>query len=237
MEQAVAGFLICGALLALTALITPLRNLVAALPMPLANALLAGVLFKFIANAFPEIQAHPHLTLPMIGLFFILRLLSPLWAGLAALIFGLLLSSWLGLSGPMPGWVPTQLTFIAPDFHWPNALALGLPLYLVTMAGQNLPGMAALRTAGYDPDIRPIWALHWGDINWLCLHWIARTKFGSNYRHPLHRARCPPEQGPTLDDGAHIRGSLFGWRSALAGWWLILALCLPPDPNNRGCGP
>ena len=158
-EQAVAGFLVCGVLLALTALVSPLRRLVAALPMPLANALLAGGLFKFIGNAFPEIQAQPLLTLPMIGLFFILRLLSPLWAGLAALLLGLVLSSMLELSGNVPGWVVTRFILIQPDFDWQTALALGLPLYLVTMAGQNLPGIAALRAAGYTPDIRPILGL------------------------------------------------------------------------------
>ena len=128
MAQAVAGFLVCGALLALTALISPLRRMVAGLPMPLANALLAGVLFKFIGNAFPEIQAYPLLTLPMIGLFFVLRLVSPLWAGLAALLFGLILSSWLGLSGEMPGWVATRLTFITQILtgkrRWPGSAAL-----------------------------------------------------------------------------------------------------------------
>ena len=77
MNEAVAAFLFCGVLLLLTASVGALRRLVSSIPIPLASALLAGVLFGYVIKVFPEISANPTLSLSMIAVFLIVRLWSP----------------------------------------------------------------------------------------------------------------------------------------------------------------
>ena len=100
-------------------------------------------------------QSLPALVLPMIAVFVLVRLKNPALAVLAALGLGLALAFTLGgaafpsLTLPAP-----SLTFIAPDLRLDVLLGLGLPLYLVTMASQNLPGFATLRAHGYAPPVQ-----------------------------------------------------------------------------------
>jgi benzoate membrane transport protein len=94
--------------------------------------------------------------LPMLALFAFVRLRNPALAVLAALGAGVATAYSFGaahlpaLSLPLP-----HLTFIAPALRPDVLVGLALPLYLVTMASQNLPGFATLRAAGYAPPVRP----------------------------------------------------------------------------------
>lgn len=156
MAEAVGAFLLAGGLIALTGALRPLGRAVALIPDGVAAAMLAGVLLPFCLKGSAAAQALPLLVLPMIAVFLLVRLKNPALAVLAALATGLILAFATGaahlpaLALPMP-----TLTFIAPSFRPDVLLGLGLPLYLVTMASQNLPGFATLRAAGYEPPVRP----------------------------------------------------------------------------------
>lgn len=156
MEAAVGAFMVAGLLIVLTAGVKPLGELVARIPASVASAMLAGVLLRFVLPAFESAQAAPALVLPLIGLFLVARLVSPASAVLLVLAAGAALAAALGKVGPLPGWIWPQAVFVAPRFDPSVALGLGVPLYLVTMASQNLPGFAVLRAAGYVPPVRPI---------------------------------------------------------------------------------
>ena len=101
-------------------------------------------------------QLLPGVVLPMLAVFVLVRLKNPALAVLAALAtglalaFGLGFAEWPALRLPLP-----TLAFTLPAFRADVLLGLGLPLYLVTMASQNLPGFATLRAAGYEPPVRP----------------------------------------------------------------------------------
>jgi benzoate membrane transport protein len=156
MSEAVGAFVVTGLLIAATGLIRPLGDLVAKIPDAIASAMLGGVLLPFCLKGPMAAQALPGIVLPMIVIFALVRLRSPALAVLAALALGLALAFVTGaaslphLSVPMP-----SATFIAPQFRPDVLLGLALPLYLVTMASQNLPGFATLRAAGYTPPVRP----------------------------------------------------------------------------------
>jgi len=156
MAQAVAAFLLAGGLVVLTGAIRPLGRLVALIPDGVAAAMLAGVLLPFCLKAALAVPAAPALILPMVALFLAVRLVNPALAVLAALGLGLALAFGTGtaslpdLTLPLPAF-----TFIAPEFDLTVLLGLGIPIYLVTMASQNLPGFAVLRAAGYEPPVRP----------------------------------------------------------------------------------
>jgi benzoate membrane transport protein len=156
MAEAVGAFLIAGGLILLTGLVRPLGALAARIPAPLATALLAGVLFDFVAGAVTDSVALPALGLPMVAAFLLVRIWSPAWAVIAAIGAGVATALAAGLHGPLPPLGLSPLVAVAPAFDAGVALGLALPLYLVTMASQNLPGIAVLRADGYTPPVPAI---------------------------------------------------------------------------------
>lgn len=159
LDQAVGAFLLAAGLVLLTAAFRPVGTLIARIPTPVAAAMLAGVLLRFVVGVFEAVPAAPALILPLVALFLAARLASPAAAVLVVLAAGTALAAGLGLLGPLPDRLDlSQLTLVTPAFEPSVLLGLGLPLYLVTMASQNLPGFAVLRAAGYPVPSRPILA-------------------------------------------------------------------------------
>ena len=156
MAEAVGAFVLAGLLVALTGLIGPLGRAVALIPDGIAAGMLGGVLLPFCLRGAGAAQDLPGVVLPMLAVFVLVRLKNPALAVLAALAtglalaFGLGFAEWPALRLPLP-----TLAFTLPAFRADVLLGLGLPLYLVTMASQNLPGFATLRAAGYEPPVRP----------------------------------------------------------------------------------
>lgn len=151
------AFVLAAGLIILTGLIRPLGDWVARLPAPIASAMLAGVLFKFVADVALSAAGTPALVLPLVALFLVMRLAHPASAMLVVVAAGVALTYALGLAGPLPTDLGlSRLTWTTPAFEPAALLGLALPLYLVTMAGQNLPGLAVLRASGYQPPVGPI---------------------------------------------------------------------------------
>ncbi|WP_395541975.1 benzoate/H(+) symporter BenE family transporter [Neotabrizicola sp. sgz301269] len=153
-HQAVGAFVLTGLLIALTGLIRPLGRAVAMIPDGISGGMLAGVLLPFVLKGAGAAQAAPVLVLPMLAVFALVRLKNPAVAVIAALAAGLGLAfatgtEWPALTLPFP-----KLVLIWPEFQMGTVIGLVLPLYLVTMASQNLPGFATMRAAGYEPPVR-----------------------------------------------------------------------------------
>ncbi|MFG1372597.1 benzoate/H(+) symporter BenE family transporter [Xanthobacter oligotrophicus] len=159
MASATGAFLVAALLVVLCAAIKPLGTLVGRIPVAVAAAMLAGVLVRFVMALAEHAAASPALVLPVIAVFFIVRVLSPNWAVPAALVVGGAGAVLLGRVGPMPEFELSALVWTTPRFEAPVLVGLGLPLFLVTMASQNLPGFAVLRACGYVPPVRPILAV------------------------------------------------------------------------------
>jgi benzoate membrane transport protein len=152
LPQAVGAFVFAALLTILTALVRPLGQLVARIPMPIASAMLAGVIFRFVVGVFDEMRAAPLFVGFLLVVFLVVRGLNPFGAVIAALGAGMVWAFATGLAAwpALPTLWP-QVAVIAPAFDPATILGLGIPLYLVTMAAQNLPGFAVLRAAGYEP--------------------------------------------------------------------------------------
>ncbi|MBS7536367.1 benzoate/H(+) symporter BenE family transporter [Ancylobacter sonchi] len=159
-STAVGAYLLVAALILATAAVKPLGALVQRLPVAIAAAMLAGVLFRFCAAVFTSAQADPLLVLPLVVLFLVARRISPFGAVLAILALGIAFAFFLGRVGPLPDAIPAPaLTLIWPQFDMEALIGVGVPLYIVTMASQNLPGLAVLQAAGYRPPTPPILAV------------------------------------------------------------------------------
>ena len=154
-EVAVGAFLFAAALILLSAAVKPLATLIAKIPSALASAMLAGVLIGFSIAVFDQAAQDPLLVLPLVAVFLIVRMVSATWAVIAVLGAGVAWAAILGKIAPMTGGIElTSLELITPVFDPAALIGLGLPLFLVSMASQNLPGFAVLRAAGYEPPTR-----------------------------------------------------------------------------------
>lgn len=154
MAAAVGAFLLAAVLMMLTAAFRPLGALIEKIPMPIAAAMLAGVIFRFVVAVFDEMRVSPGLVLPLLAVFLLARLVNPFLGVIAALAAGIVVSFAGGLAAwPVGGLALSGLEFVTPRFDTAAMLGIGIPLYLVTMAAQNLPGFAVLRAAGYQPPV------------------------------------------------------------------------------------
>ncbi|WIY54100.1 benzoate/H(+) symporter BenE family transporter [Devosia sp. YIM 151766] len=158
---AVAGaFLVCAALIALTGFVGPLARLVAALPAALANAMLAGMLLVLCLAPINAVAELPFLALPILaawalGLRFARRYAVPI----AVAVTGVVLATTTHLpAGTFDGAWPS-LVPVMPQFTFDALIRITLPLYVVTMASQNLPGVAVMKANGYALEPAPIFVL------------------------------------------------------------------------------
>jgi benzoate membrane transport protein len=162
LPQATGAFLLCGLLIALFGFSGWFERLMAKVPVALASALLAGVLVKFTLQAFAAIKTQPVLVLAMLLAYLAGKRWFARYAVPAALLVGLVLAFLLGVVANPESIVLTQALQIAspvwvtPEFSWQALIGIGIPLFIVTMASQNIPGVATLRACGYDVPASPI---------------------------------------------------------------------------------
>ncbi len=157
LNVAVGAFIFAAVLIFVTGLIKPIERLIAAIPGPIASAMLAGVLMQLILGIFPALVSNPTLVASMIFFFFLIRLYSPSLAVIGSLVLGFVMSIISGsaeLQNVQLG--VSSLTWITPEFEFSATIGLGLPLYLVTMTSQNIAGFAVMKSDGYQPPTRSI---------------------------------------------------------------------------------
>jgi benzoate membrane transport protein len=155
-NEAVGAFVLVGVMLVATGLFKPLTRLISKIPSSVASGMLAGIVVSFAINAVRTIPTDPLLILPLIAAFFVIRLYNPVLSVLAVLLGGVALAFALGRVGTLPAPEMSSLVFTMPEFTLTSVIGLALPLYLVTMASQNLSGLAVLKAAGYEPQAGPL---------------------------------------------------------------------------------
>lgn len=151
--QAIGAYIFAGLLMMLTAVITPLARAIERLPATIAAAMLAGVLLRYVLGVPTAALTAPYLVLPLILAYFALRFVIPMYAVPIVVALGMIIA---GVTGAFSGGIDlalTPLTFDWPEWNVQALVSLGIPLYLVTMASQNLPGFAVLRANGYQPPV------------------------------------------------------------------------------------
>jgi benzoate membrane transport protein len=157
-SAAVGAFILCGLLIAITGLWPAFTRLITRIPTSIASALLAGILFPICLAPIEASVKIPLLALPIVLVWLILYGLAPRWAIPGALVATIVVVGITAGSGWLHGsLVAPQFSFVAPSLQPVVIVSLGIPLFLVTMAGQNVPGIAVLRTFEFDTlPARPI---------------------------------------------------------------------------------
>lgn len=157
MPDAIGAFILASALIATVGLSGWFDHLMRHIPRALAGAMLAGILLKFGMDLFGQLPAHAALLAPMLVVFLASRRFLPRYAVAITFVAGMLLAAVQGqMHTELLELTLTRPIFTVPHFSLPVLIGVGLPLFVVTMASQNVPGMAVLRVNGYDTPARPL---------------------------------------------------------------------------------
>jgi benzoate membrane transport protein len=157
LPEATGAFIASAALIVLAGVTRGFERLMDRIPQAVAAALLAGVLARFGLDAVAGVKTAPLLVLAMTGTYLAARRWLPRYAVLAVLAIALLVSA---ASGAMQWskvvWQWALPVWTTPVFSPGALISVALPLFIVTMASQNLPGVAAMRACGYDTPVSPV---------------------------------------------------------------------------------
>ncbi|KTC23752.1 hypothetical protein AO392_03235 [Pseudomonas putida] len=155
--EAIGAYITCAVLVVICGLTGSFERLVRRIPASLAAALLAGILFKIGSEIFVAAQHRTALVLGMFFSYLLIKRLSPRYAVLTALVVGTAIAAVMGLldfSGfhlevATPVWT-------TPSFSLAATISIGIPLFVVAMTSQNMPGVAVLRADGYQVPASPL---------------------------------------------------------------------------------
>jgi benzoate membrane transport protein len=153
MNEAVGAFIVSAALVTLFGVTGWFEQVMNRIPVAIASALLAGVLARFGIDAFAAAKTALPLVMLMLVIYLLGRRLLPRYAVMLTLLGAIIFVS---ARGQM-NWTAVDLSFAVPVFTMPvftfaAVISLAVPLFVVTMASQNLPGVAAIHASGYGPE-------------------------------------------------------------------------------------
>ena len=156
---AIGAFVVSGALMVALGLVPALGRLAARIPPAIASAMLAGVLLPFCLSLFRTGGTDPLLVAALVLVFLAARQRVPLYALLLVLATGAGISLIRGdVTSLPPGATLGTLLAVMPKFDPATLVSIAIPLFLVTLVSQNLPGLVVLRSAGYEPQPGPLLA-------------------------------------------------------------------------------
>ncbi|MFK8906269.1 benzoate/H(+) symporter BenE family transporter [Streptomyces sp. YS-3] len=171
---AVGAFLVAAALIVVTGLWKPLGRAVSAIPKPLANAMLAGILLPLCLAPAKAVQEKPALGLAIVGVWAVVGTFRKLYAVPAAVVVAVvLIAATTHISAADLGPLWPHPVLVTPHFTASALIGLALPLYVVTMASQNIPGIAVLNVNGYEPEPGPL-------FGWTGAFGLAAAPFGGH---------------------------------------------------------
>jgi benzoate membrane transport protein len=211
---AIAIFLAASLLMIVLGLVPALGRLAARIPGSIASAMLAGVLLPFCLAAFRLGAQDTLLVALLVAVFIVARRRVPLYALLLVLVVAIALTLIRGDAGPLPaGAIFGQLSPTMPTGDARVIIGLALPLFLVTLVSQNLPGLMVLRNAGYEPKPGPL-IVSTGALS------LALAPFGA---HAVNLAAITAAL-VTSDDAHPDRAKRWTVAVIYAGFYLLLAI-------------
>lgn len=157
LNQAIGAYLVSNAIILLVGLSGTFDRIIGKLPAAISAAMLAGILFSFGIGLFVSVKDQPWLVLAMLITYLIFKRVLPRYAVLAVLVVGVLMTLASGElnSGALVLGLATPV-WITPEFSWQVMLSIALPLVMVSLTGQFVPGMVVLRNDGYHTPASPL---------------------------------------------------------------------------------
>ncbi|SDS80995.1 benzoate membrane transport protein [Halopseudomonas litoralis] len=173
LQEATGAFIICGLLMALCGFFGWFERIMQRIPPAIAAGMLAGVLLRFGMEAFAALETAFGLVLPMLLTYLLARRLIPRYAVIAPLVVGIAVAATAGmLDFSALSFTVTTPQWVTPSFSVQALMGVALPLFAVSVASQNLPGLAVLRAAGYQTPASPL-------IGWTGMATLVLAPFGA----------------------------------------------------------
>ncbi len=173
LSDAIGAFLMSALLIAASGFSGLFERMISRIPASLASGMLAGVLLRFGIDAFAAMETQLGMVLTMFAVYLLARRLLPRYAVILTLLVGIAFAAGLGLLR-VDG-LSLQLAkpvFTTPTFSLAAIVGIALPLFIVTMASQNVPGVAVIRASGYAIPISPV-------VGWTGLVNLLLAPFGA----------------------------------------------------------
>lgn len=172
LSDAIGAFMFSAVLITLSGITGWFERVMDRIPLSIASALLAGVLARFGMDVFVAMKSQALLVTVMFAVYLVSKRWWPRYAVLIVLLLGALLAAALGLMRFEAFELAfTTPVFVAPTFSWSTMIGVGIPLFVVTMASQNVTGYAVIRASGYDTPISPL-------VTWTGLTTLVLAPFG-----------------------------------------------------------
>ena len=173
MPEAIGAFLISAALITVSGFSGWFEKIMSRIPMAIASGMLAGILLRFGLDAFAALKTQFNMVLAMLCTYLLMRRLMPRYAVIGALVIGTIIAACLGLLQLNTVTLEfAKPVFIMPEFSLHALIGVALPLFIVTMASQNLPGVATIRASGYEAPVSPL-------VGWTGLATLLLAPFGA----------------------------------------------------------
>ena len=173
LSDAIGAFLISASLITVAGFSGIFERMISRIPVSLASGMLAGVLLRFGLDAFVAMKTQLAMALTMFVVYLLARRWLPRYAVILTLLVGIGFAAALGLLHTQDlHWQLARPIFIMPSFSLAALFGIALPLFVVTMASQNVPGVAVIRASGYSIPISPV-------IGWTGLTNLLLAPFGA----------------------------------------------------------
>ena len=229
LNEVVAAYIIAAVVIFIIGITGYFDVLLKWIPQDIAAAMMAGILFQFGLGLFKATDTMPVIVFGMLLVFLLAKRFSPRYAMVWVLVAGVALSLAGGKMNPVEvNFSLAMPQFIAPEWTWNSVFNLAIPLILVSLSGQFLPGMAIMKLSGYDMPAKPIigvTSVFVGDFCWRHHHSV-----GLDYRGLVHGQRRPRRSRQALHRRHRQRGFLHHW------WFVCRQHCDVVQPVAKRIG-
>lgn len=157
LPEVIGAFVMSAFLISVSGFSGYFERMMSRVPLSLASGMLGGVLLRFGIDAFAAMKTQLGMVLSMFVVYLLARRWLPRYAVIAATLTGIAFAAGMGLlsvNGLQPQWATP--VFVTPTFSWAALVGIALPLFVVTMASQNIPGVAVIRASGYSVPVSPV---------------------------------------------------------------------------------
>ena len=173
MAEVIGAFVVSSLLVAAVGFSGVFERFMHRIPLPLAAGMLAGVLLRLGLDVFVNMSQQWPLPLLMTVVYLLARRWQPRYAVVLALLAGSALAAWQGdVHWQSIDWQWAQPVWVTPSFSVAALIGMALPLFIITMAAQNIPGVAAMKAHGYAPPLSPV-------LGWIGVVNVLLAPFGA----------------------------------------------------------